>query len=972
MITTTRENWQDCRLAMDRMACGITRAYGAYLLAAIALLFGWGAPAVNAASYTYTTTTFAWHDPIAAGDTRISTDPALVAQVPAPPPPYWPNPASCSGYCDNLGDDAISALINIGFTFNFAGTNYTQLQVQTDGRLQFNNNYSYYGTSNIGSYGPNPSPPPPFIWSGANPRQYTLPLPDPSLNNTMQVYGTDVDVSPNGSGAGPSPTGCSAASSIPTAGNNYVQGKCGVYFAQLPAGCTANVNCTQFVVTWLNVPDWGDATSSYNFQAILNQNGTFIYQYNTSVNPEFGQANVGYQGASVADNVNYVYPGPTSPYSGGIASLAGTAVLWGTVPTTTVGKFNAFETGTAAAQVTGFINTKVAGAGFTLALVANNAGVQDNTFNGAVTVDLIGNTTIGTPLSAPSNCPTSFTQVLAPFAANIVNGRSNVAFAAVPNVWQDVRVRIVYAGLPATTVCSTDNFAIRPSSLTVSASDNTWNTAGGGRGLANAGSAGGNVHQAGAPFTVAVSVLPATATQYNGSPTVVSANCAVLAGMGGCNPGVLALPGGASWTAGNPLVNNTASYSEAGAFTLTVEDHNFASVDAADGESAAVLTVPQAGGAITLGRFVPANFIVTATAAAPVFKTFNTTDALCNAGAPAPKRTFTYIGQQFGYVTAPTVTVTAVNLAGTTTTNYRSTGPGVGLWHLAASPPAASVSCPSANVCNVTVGSVIESYTENGGKAWDNAQFAISPTTITAGTGTGTITLSAADLIAYLRSVNTPVVTFNANISLNLTVQDTSENAPNQGNILTTGGGATFNGAGAGIVFDGGGAAAGAELRYGRLRLANANGSELLPLNMRMTTQYFAAGGAGFVDNTADNCTTIANNNIGFANFKLNLTAGATAAAMPAGAFLSGVKNLTLTAPGANKYGSADVVVDLGTPIATCTALVPLPAPTSANLAYLRDLQSCSAGNYNQDPTARATFGGYGVNRNFIYLRENY
>jgi len=950
--------------------CRARQGFCAHFVVALTLLLLFGASPVRAASYTYTTTTFGWHDPIASGDTRINTNPAVVAQVPAPPPPYWPNPASCSGYCDNLGDDAISAPVNIGFTFNFAGTNYTQVQIQTNGRLQFNNNYSYYGTSNIGSYGANPSPPPPFIWSGSNPRQYTIPLPDPSLNNTMQVYGTDVDVSPNGSGAGPSPTGCSPAASIPTAGNNYVQGKCGVYFAQLPAGCTASVNCTQFVVTWLNVPDWGDATSSYNFQVILNQNGTFVYQYNTSVNPEFGQANVGYQGASVADNVNYVYPGPTSPYSGGIASLAGTAVLWGTVPATTVGKFNAFETVTAATKVTGFINTKVAGAGFTLALVANNGGVQDNTFNGAVTVELIGNTTIGTPLNPATNCPTSSSPVLAPFAANIVNGRSNVAFAAVPNVWQDVRVRIVYAGVPATTVCSTDNFAIRPSSLTVSATDNIWTTAGGGRALANAGVAGGNVHQAGAPFSVNVTVAPNTATNYNGSPTVVSANCVVLGGMGGCNPGVLALPGGASWVPGNPLVNNTASYSEAGVFTLTLEDHNFASVDAADGEGAAVLTVPQVGGAATIGRFVPANFIVTATAVVPVFKTFNTNDASCNAAAAAPKRTFTYIGQQFGYATVPSVTVTAVNLSGVTTTNYRGT-----LWKLVASPPAASVSCAASNICTATVGGVLEAYTDNGGKAWDSAQFAIFPTTVTPGTGTGTVTLNnnplQPDLIAYQRSANTPVVPFNANISLNVLVQDTSENVANQGTIVTTGGGATYNGIGAGIVFDGGGAALGAEFRYGRLQLANANGSELLPLSMRMATQYFTAG-AGFVDNTVDNCTTIVNANIGFANFQAPLNAAATVAAMPAGAFLGGVKNLTLAAPGAGKYGAVDVVVGLKSPLSTCTALVPLPAPTIAPYAFLRTLQSCSAGNYDRDPTARATFGAYDVNRNFIYMRENY
>jgi len=932
------------------------------------LLFGWGSHA-EAASYTYTTGTFAWHDPIASGDARISN---------------WNNP--CTGYCDAIGDDSISASINIGFTFNFAGTNYTQLQIQTDGRVQFNNNYSYYGTQNIGSYGVNPSPPPPFIWSGSNPRQYTLtPLPQSTLNNTMVVYGTDVDVSPNGSGGGPSPTGCSPSSSIPTSGNNYVQGKCGVYYTQLPTGCIPSLTCTQFVVTWLNVPDWGDATSSYNFQVILNKNGTFVYQYNTSVNPEFGQAEVGYQGASTADYVNYIYPGPTSPYSGGIASLAGTAILWNTVPVTTVGKFNAFETSTAAGSATGFINTKVAGSGFTLALVAVNGGVQDSTFTGNVTIDLIGNITTGVTLDTSTNCPNSFSSVLGSFVATITNGRSNIAFAAVPNVWQDVRVRINYAGPPAVTVCSTDNFAIRPSSLTVALLDADWATAGNGRTLTNLSVSGGNVHQAGAPLRVAVTVLPNTATQYNGSPTVVSANCVVLAGMSGCNNGVVALPGGSSWIAGNPLVNDSASYSEAGVFNLVLEDHNFAGVDAPDNEAAAVLTVPQSGGVAQVGRFVPANFFVATTGTAPQFKTFDTDDASCNAGAAAPKRSFTYIGQPFGYVTAPTASVTAVNLSGTQIYNYRGS-----LWKLGntngTTTPGTVKDCTTnPNICNFTTNwnvtgtnpttsKVVENYTyaliPASTPGWDNNSGAAAAIDVTsAGNGSGTTSYAAGELLAFLRDTTTPTVPFTANIALNVTVQDSSESAvAGNGTITTTGGGATFNGGGTGIAFD-----SGNEFRYGRLQLLNANGSELLPLSMGMKTQYFTTG-AGFVDNAGDNCTTINVANAGLGNYQLNLNAGETTVSIANPRFLGGTNTITLSAPGSGNTGAVDMVVDLGSGTATntCPTTPALSAAAGANIPYLRDVWYCNGGSYNRDPSARATFGVYSTNQNFIYQRENY
>jgi len=938
------------------------------------------AATAHAVSYTYTTTTFAWHDPIAAGDTRISTNPAVVAQTPAPSVPYWPNPASCSGFCDNLGDDALSAPIDLGFTFNFAGTNYTQVQIQTDGRVQFNNNYSYYGTQNIGSYGVNPSPPPPFIWSGSDPRQYTLtPLPQSTLNNTMVIYGTDVDVSPNGSGGGPSPTGCSPSSSIPTSGNGYVQGKCGIYYTQLPAGCIPSLTCTQFVVTWLNVPDWGDATSSYNFQVIINKSGTFIYQYNTSVNPEFGQAEVGYQGATTTDYVNYTYPGPTSPYSGGIASLAGTAILWNTVPVTTVGKFNAFETTTAAGAATGFINTKVAGSGFTLDLVAVSGGVQDSAFTGNVTVSLVGNTATGVALNASTNCPVSSSTVLGSFAATITGGRSNVTFGAVSNVWKDVRVRINYTGPPAVTVCSTDNFAIRPSALTATALDNNWTTAGNGRALTNSSVSGGVVHQAGAPFRMAVTVSPSTATQYNGSPTVVAADCVVLSGMSGCANGVVALPGGASWTAGNPLINNTASYSEAGVVNLTLEDHNFAGVDAPDNEAATVLTVPQSGPAISVGRFVPANFLVAPTGAAPQFKTFNISDASCNAGAVAPKRSFTYIGQPFGYVTTPTAQVTAVNLSGTQTYNYR--GP---LWKLGNSNGATSNNLKSCTTTTctfttnwqigaTTVSNVVEAYTYTLTPAstpgWDSsASTATAVNVASAGDGSGTTSQAAGEKITFLRNTTTPLAPFTANIALNLTVSDSSETAvTGNGTITTTSGGATFNGGGTGITFDGGGAAAGAEFRYGRLRLQNASGSQLISLPIPIETQYW--NGTAFITNTADNCTVVATDNLALGNYQGNLGSGETTPTV-GGAFNAGAGSLRLSAPGSGNEGSVDIAVNLTGTTASASCTAGLTSTGGANMIWLQGAYCGTT--YTNDPTARATFGLRGGSNQFIYQRENY
>ena len=61
-----------------------------------------------------------------------------------------------------------------------------------------------------------------------------------------------------------------------------------------------------------------------------------------------------------------------------------------------------------------------------------------------------------------------------------------------------------------------------------------------------------------------------------------------------------------------------------------------------------------------------------------------------------------------------------------------------------------------------------------------------------------------------------------------------------------------------GIGFDDGNAATAsdAQMRFGRLRLSNAVGSEMLALPVPLTAQYW--NGQGFVTNTVDNCTALA------------------------------------------------------------------------------------------------------------------
>src|SRR5690606_24737352 len=77
-------------------------------------------------------------------------------------------------------------------------------------------------------------------------------------------------------------------------------------------------------------------------------------------------------------------------------------------------------------------------------------------------------------------------------------------------------------------------------------------------------------------------------------------------------------------------------------------------------------------------RFVPDRFALTSLTA-PVLRTFGASDAACSAPPAGPRRSFTYVGQPFGYATTPSAVVTAQNASGGTTTNYRGA-----LWKLAA------------------------------------------------------------------------------------------------------------------------------------------------------------------------------------------------------------------------------------------------------------------------------------------------
>jgi len=163
------------------------------------------------------------------------------------------------------------------------------------------------------------------------------------------------------------------------------------------------------------------------------------------------------------------------------------------------------------------------------------------------------------------------------------------------------------------------------------------------------------------------------------------------------------------------------------------------------------------------------------------------------------------------------------------------------------------------------------------------------------------------------------------------------------------------------------------EFRFGRLRLQNANGSQLIALPVPVSAEYW--NGTAFITNGDDNCTQIGAANIVLGNYKLNLSSGETTLqqpVLPSGTITlsNGAGLIKLSAPGSTNNGSVDVSINLTGSTAGASCTVGMPTSTGAGMIWLQGAWCGTA--YDDDPTARATFGIYTNSNQFIYQRENY
>lgn len=612
--------------------------------------------------------------------------------------------------------------------------------------------------------------------------------------------------------------------------------------------------------------------------------------------------------------------------------------------------FNAYEPSTPSGAITGVIKTHVSGSPFNLNIIAIKNGAVDTSYNKPVQVQLLDSHDNSSALDTSTNCRTSWK----PISGTAItlgawnNGVLPVTFTEL-NAWPDVRVIITSTQGTTQTGCSNDDFALRPASLSFSVTDNDRQTPGTGRSLNNL-NWGGVVHNAGRYFTITATAYnaqatPAVTTNYAGAPTGLISSCPMSGSSPACTSsfGTLGfndsnggwLPSSGSTPTGTVVTNN-ATYSEVGSFALQLQDTTFANVDIND-STLAERTIPSAPAGnpawINVGRFVPDHFALTLPTP-PSPSLLNQADFTCTSPS-----IFSYMGEPFALL----FTLTAQNAANSTTLNYDGAWAQLSLNQTNLSGANSfNIGAIDLNGTPVPLGSRMALKTPTGSWSKGVTQGPVIPATGQPGP------IQVPVIINRAASPDGPY----SNMNLGIAPQD-----PDGVTLATS----AFN-----LDTDQNGTADHAQVgytqvRYGRMRLSHAYGSELLPLPVPLRNEYFVNN--GYVTNADDSCTQASVPVSGAAagqsalvfaaaSSSNHLQAGQTTATMNGqagtGTFVHGDGKLWLSAPGATHDGYVDIL---------------MAAP-----AYLQ--YNWGAG--LAGPQARARFGIYKSAGPVIYMRELY
>jgi len=621
-----------------------------------------------------------------------------------------------------------------------------------------------------------------------------------------------------------------------------------------------------------------------------------------------------------------------------------TAML-GTPETSVVvpGGFNAYKTATTlAAAITGVLITQLAGQSFSFDIVALNTAKNaiEPSFSGDVKVELLDSSNNSGAMDANGCRPTwtviqtlpNQTFAASDAAVTGTTGRHRVTGVVEANVRRDVRVRITYpaSGTPTAIGCSIDNFVIRPAAFVLSTTT-ALNPA------TDKLAAGEDFSLTATPYNAAATPVAIT-TGYTGQPGVDLTkvldqfSASVGTALTWNNP-TLPLPGspaanGFPQSSGG-AVSNLFQYQDVGIISFTndaVIDSAFTAADQATGDCVAGSTSNTLTGGLygcnvgssalgPMGRFYPHHFAVD-----------GSFSPACTVGG------FTYMDSD---ALGVTLTVKAQSKANATTTRY--------------------VSPASTYVPVATLGLQLL----NGSSSTDLLSRLSQPVVPTRAWTAGEY--AASNTYRFdARNLATPVVDGPYDsLKFRVTITDTTDAVKI----------ATLNGTALSPSVSTVDSTA-TKVRFGRVWLGNAYGSEKRNLTMPYEVQYW--NGSAFVKNTVDSCTALTAANFGLGNYQGNVTStNLSSTAITLDTYSAGAGSVTLTAP--NAVGSADVVARLSATENKCPAWVASYASgTPLTATYLRGKWCGSS--YDKDAVGRATFGIFGssAKKGPIYLRENY
>jgi hypothetical protein len=643
--------------------------------------------------------------------------------------------------------------------------------------------------------------------------------------------------------------------------------------------------------------------------------------------------------------------GSTGLTSGGVASvpLNGTK-CWNTATSTEscaitftatpcVNAYECMETGvaynnrTATPTARNPLYTKLSGTNFKfdiIALQSSGAQATSYTASGNVTVELFDDT------SPPASC-SAYSSPVASQAITLGsgdNGRKTLTTNInLPNAYTKLRCRVTDTNLsPSISGCSSDTFAVRPAAFLLS--QNTPNL------------------NAGATFTLQASAVQSNLTNLTTAYTATpSLNLAQLGGAATFTSSALFPQSLPAAVAG--VSSSTFTYDDVGSFTLPatlpgtygVSDSTFTAVDTASGANDCVAgsasNTPDGSGkygcligqsaALTVGRFYPDHFDFT-----PVFA------AGCAAGG------FTYMEQpmSLGYtVTAKSLARGSPNPPGNTALKLYTGGN----LHIAALNGASNL---TSRLLPAIANPLTPTWVNGVATAAASNYTFAKPTTTVADATWGpfdALNLGVAIDDADGRGYPSSVTKFVATTPATCTLSSSSECK----NYASLPAGTT-------------------RMRYGRIQLQNAYGSEFLPLPLPMAIQYW---NGNWVSNSLDTCTSVNANQFawdflpaGTTGRPNNLVACKSALSVGGAAPNYAVN---LSAPGAGGSGWSGIRLNLGAPPATgnrCIATT--ESGVAASTANIPWLQFNWTGTGVTDPSGRATFGVY--RSPLIYRRENY